>query len=58
MAEIYDPLDRALEKERSRLEDERALESGEKSQEQLRAENGMFYGLEPIIRWDLTKRLY
>ncbi len=33
------------EKERSRLEDERALASGEKSYEQLRRENAHFAGL-------------
>jgi hypothetical protein len=34
--------DRALEKQRSREADERALASGEKSAEQLQKENGVF----------------
>jgi len=34
--------DRALEKQRSREADERALASGEKSAEQLQKENGAF----------------
>lgn len=40
MAERFDPKERAREKQRSRDEGARALASGEKSQEQLRRENG------------------
>ena len=36
---IYDPAQRAAEKQASRVEDARALASGEKSREQLRREN-------------------
>jgi len=36
----FDASERATEKEQSRLEDETALASGEKSREQLRRENG------------------
>ncbi|MBI4705306.1 MAG: hypothetical protein HY744_29725 [Deltaproteobacteria bacterium] len=38
----FDPGERAREKQRSREADERALESGEKSRERLRRENGFF----------------
>jgi hypothetical protein len=40
--ERLDPEERAREKQRSRDEDGRALASGEKSQAQLRRENGHF----------------
>jgi len=39
---LLDPQERALEKQRSRDEDARALASGEKTREQLRRENGIF----------------
>ncbi len=38
----YDPTERAKEKQASRDRDEAALASGEKTQEQLRRENGHF----------------
>lgn len=38
----FDPRARALEKQRSREEDRIALERGEKTQAQLRQENGLF----------------
>ena len=41
-ADEYDAKQRALEKQLSRVADERALASGEKSQAQLRDENGAF----------------
>ncbi len=39
---LYDPAQRALEKQRRREEDESLVASGEKTQEQLRQENGLF----------------
>lgn len=40
--ELFDPKERAREKQRCREEDARALASGEKSREQLQRENGHF----------------
>jgi hypothetical protein len=40
--EDLDPKERALEKQRSRDEDVRALASGEKGRDELRRENGHF----------------
>jgi len=39
---LFDPEQRALEKQASRDDDARALASGEKSREQLRLENSAF----------------
>ena len=47
--------DRAREKQDSREADERALESGEKSREELRAENGVFGVIAREARLDLSK---
>jgi hypothetical protein len=41
-SERFDPVARAREKQASREEDARALESGAKSRDQLRHENGVF----------------
>jgi hypothetical protein len=41
--------DRAAEKQRSRDEDARALANGDKTLEQLRRENCLFYGVETTI---------
>ncbi len=51
----YDPKKRAAEKEASRDEDERALESGEKTREQLKRENGIFHGMRFRIDYDPNK---
>lgn len=39
---VFDPIARAAEKQRSREEDDLALERGEKTREELRQENGVF----------------
>ena len=52
MAEAFAPEDRAAEKRRSREEDERALQAGEISREELRRKNGHFAF--PNVRIDLT----
>jgi hypothetical protein len=44
-ATTYDPAERAAAKQASRDADEQALESGEKTREQLRRENGHFSSL-------------
>jgi hypothetical protein len=49
-----DPAELWAEKQRSRDEDRRALESGEKTIEQLREENGVFAQLAPISRVNLS----
>ena len=46
-----------VEKQRSRDEDRRALESGQKSREQLRQENGLFSGMKVRIELDRAKAL-
>lgn len=48
---------RAAEKQTSRDEDERALASGEKTQEQLRRENGAFFGMRVRINYGGAKSL-
>jgi hypothetical protein len=48
---------RKAEKQRSRDEDRRALESGQKSREQLRQENGLFSGMKVRIDLDRAKAL-
>lgn len=48
---------RKAEKQRSRDEDRRALESGQKSQEQLRRENGLFSGVKVRVEFDKAKAL-
>lgn len=53
----YDPSERASEKQRSRDEDARRLASGEVTQEELRRENGIFYGLKVRARIDLCRKL-
>jgi len=50
----FDPAELWAEKQRSRDEDRRALESGEKTIEQLRAENEVFAQLAPITRVNLA----
>jgi hypothetical protein len=47
--------DRAREKQDSREADRRALESGEKSREDLRAENGVFSSVAREARLVLSK---
>lgn len=46
---------RKAEKQRSRDEDQRALQSGQKSQEQLRQENGLFSGVKVRVEFDKAK---
>jgi hypothetical protein len=48
---------RKAEKQRSRDEDRRALESGQKSREQLRRENALFAGMKVRIDLDRAKAL-
>jgi hypothetical protein len=48
---------RKAEKQRSRDEDQRALESGQKSREQLRQENGLFSGVKVRVEFDKAKAL-
>jgi hypothetical protein len=48
---------RKAEKQRSRDEDQRALESGQKSREQLRQENGLFSGVRLRVELDKAKAL-
>jgi hypothetical protein len=43
---------RVKEKQESRDKDERDLASGKKTQEQLREENGLFFGRKCKIRFD------
>jgi len=50
----FDPAELWAEKQRSRDEDRRALESGEKTIEQLREENEVFAQLVPIARVNLA----
>jgi hypothetical protein len=54
LEEGFDPAELWAEKQRSRDEDRCALESGEKSIEQLRAENEVFAQLAPISRVNLS----
>jgi hypothetical protein len=55
---IFDPHERAADKQRSRDADEHALATGEKTPAQLRLENSHFRVIahEPI-QWHKTKRL-
>jgi hypothetical protein len=55
--EPLDPNERAAEKRRSRAEDGRALESGEKSREQLKRENGLVLARNVFISLRGTKPL-
>jgi hypothetical protein len=48
---------RKAEKQRSRDEDQWALESGQKSREQLRQENGLFSGVKVRVEFDKAKAL-
>jgi hypothetical protein len=48
---------RKAEKQRSRDEDQRALESGQKSREQLRQESGLFSGVKVRVEFDKAKAL-
>ena len=50
----FDPAELWAEKQRSRDDDRRALESGEKTIEQLREENGVFAQLAPTARVNLA----
>lgn len=52
-SQIYDPAERAREKQASRDQDVADLASGKKTREQLRRENGMLYGL--TLRVDFSK---
>jgi hypothetical protein len=51
VSQSYDPHERAFEKQASRDGDARALAAGEKSRDQLRRENCMFWGAD--LRPDL-----
>lgn len=53
----YDPDERAREKQASRERDERDLATGEKTQEQLRHENGHFSSLRVRINYAGAKSL-
>lgn len=53
----YDPAERAKEKQESRERDEEALRSGEKTQEQLRKENGWFSSIKFKIDFAGAKKL-
>ncbi|MEZ4297218.1 MAG: hypothetical protein R3B70_19795 [Polyangiaceae bacterium] len=53
----YDPQERAREKQESREGDERALASGEKTQEDLRRENGHFSSLRVRVNYAGAKSL-
>lgn len=55
MAEVFDPAERAREKAASRAEDARALASGEKTREQLQAENAAFAFPPERVRIDFSK---
>ena len=48
---------RKAEKQKAREEDQRALDSGEKSREDLHRENSLFYGVRVRILWDKAKHL-
>ena len=54
-ADEYDAKQRALEKQRSRDADEQALASGDKSQAQLREENGAFAFPPERVRLDVPR---
>lgn len=58
MALQFDPAQRAHEKAAAREEDARALASGEKSQDQLRAENGAFAFPRDLVRVDFARRKF
>ena len=51
--EIYEPRERAREKQRSRDQDAEDLRTGKKTREQLTKENSPFSGL--ILKVDFTK---
>lgn len=53
-----DVQERAREKQRSRQDDEHALELRAKSAEQLRRENGHFAGLNARVALERAKSLY
>jgi hypothetical protein len=53
--EQYSAIQRAAEKAASREADARALASGEKTREQLRAENGAFAFPRERVRVDLSR---
>ena len=48
---------RKAQKQKARDDDRRALESGRKSREQLRQENGLFSGLKVRVELDKAKAL-
>jgi len=48
---------RKAEKQKSRDEDQHALDSGEKSREELHRENSLFHGVKVRILWDKAKHL-
>jgi hypothetical protein len=55
---LYDPKQRAAEKEASRAADARALATGEKSREQLWRENGHFAFTNSRLVFGDNERLY
>lgn len=54
----YDPAERAAEKARSREDDQRSLESGEMSREQMQVKNGLFAFPNAKILFSKADRLY
>ena len=58
MAHQLSPALRAQEKAASRADDARALASGEKSPEQLRAENSAFAFPRDLVRVDFSRRKF
>ena len=48
---------RKAEKQKAHEEDQRALDSGEESREDLHRENSLFYGVQVRIRWDKAEHL-
>ena len=51
--EIYEPRERAREKQRSRDQDAEDLRTGKKTREELTKENSLFSGL--VLKVDFTK---
>jgi hypothetical protein len=49
---VFDPIARAAEKQRSRDEDDLALLRGDKTREELRQENGLFAFTNVLIDFD------
>jgi hypothetical protein len=55
--ELYDPKERAKEKQASRDKDAEDLRSGKKTREDLRKENGMFHGMKLELDLNSCKNL-